>query len=50
MLISMQILIFHPMRKVNTFAYSQSFQRFRGLLIRSPIFSISYLETQPFYI
>ena len=46
MFISMQILIFHPMRKVNIFAY---FQRFRGLLIRSPIFSISYLETKPLY-
>ena len=35
MFISMQILIFHPMRNVNIFAYSQSFRRFRGLLIHS---------------
>ena len=33
MFISMQILIFHPMRSVNLFAYSQRFQRFRGPLI-----------------
>ena len=35
MFISMQILIFHQMRNVNIFAYSQRFRRFRGLLIHS---------------